>query len=90
MTDSKDFDAVKGLTFSQVELVVLGKLMDDMLSIINYSTRSEQDLDGLKATLECASEDRYPSSSRQFQECDLADLLLTAVKRLEVKERSAA
>ena len=89
MTDSKDFDAVKGLTFSQVELVVLGKLMDDMTSIINYATRSEQNLDGLKATLECASEDRY-SSSRQFQECDLADLLLTVVKRLEVKERSAA
>ena len=90
MTDSKDFDAVKGLTFSQVELVVLGKLMDDMLSIINYSTRSQDSLDGIKATLECAASNRYAQSRDRFQEADLADLLLTAVNRLEVQERSAA
>ena len=89
MTDSKDFDAVKGLTFSQVELVVLGKLMDDMLSIINYSTRSQDSLDGIRATLECAASNRYSTKDR-FQEADLADLLLTVINRLEVQERSAA
>ena len=87
---SAQFNAVKDLSFREVELVVFGRNFEALMDTLRSAERSKDVLDGLKASMESVKTSSFKSSHRQIQDQEVASLILTVLDRIQPEEDDAS